>query len=411
MASVNRQDGPRGPRWVVRYRKPDGGTTQKAFTRAKAAEDFAVEIEHAKRAGAYVDPTRAKMTFGEMAERWASLAAHHDTTASTREADLRLHVLPMIGKTPLVRLSPLELKALIRHLEGRLAPTTVARVWAWVVAILNAAVLDGRLAVSPAKGVRPRRGERAPLRLLEEDEVVAVVAEMPAHYRAPALLAARAGLRLGEAAGLTPFRVDWLSSKPLIRVERQLIQVPGRPPYIRLPKEDKTRVVPVGPAVMEPLAEHLATRGRARAWDEVDGVEAELVFASVRGEAEPIRRRRLDEAFSTAARRAGLPAGTHFHSLRHYYASTLIDAGASEREVGKRLGHSSAQVTAVYGDLFERADDRTRAAVEAAVARGQFQRNSNTVRSPQAVTITHSGHQDATIHTLTEGGKVPGQTP
>jgi integrase len=41
----------------------------------------------------------------------------------------------------------------------------------------------------------------------------------------------------------------------------------------------------------------------------------------------------------------GLPAGTRFHELRHFYASLLIDAGESVKVVQSRLGHATAEET------------------------------------------------------------------
>lgn len=63
--------------------------------------------------------------------------------------------------------------------------------------------------------------------------------------------------------------------------------------------------------------------------------------------------------------RARLPAGTHFHDLRHYYASLLIRHGESVKVVQARLGHASAAETLdCYSHLWPDSEDRTRAAVD-----------------------------------------------
>jgi integrase len=70
-----------------------------------------------------------------------------------------------------------------------------------------------------------------------------------------------------------------------------------------------------------------------------------------------------------AARAAGLPPRTGLHALRHLYASLLIRHGESVKTVQKRLGHSSAAVTLdTYAHLWPDADDRTRDAVQVALA-------------------------------------------
>jgi integrase len=60
---------------------------------------------------------------------------------------------------------------------------------------------------------------------------------------------------------------------------------------------------------------------------------------------------------------------TGMHQLRHYYASVLIDAGESPKVIQDRLGHASiAQTFDVYGHLFPATEDRTREAIDSALA-------------------------------------------
>jgi integrase len=65
---------------------------------------------------------------------------------------------------------------------------------------------------------------------------------------------------------------------------------------------------------------------------------------------------------------AMLPEGTGFHELRHYYASLLIDKGASVKTIQARLGHKSALETLdTYGHLWPDSEDQTRKAVDEAL--------------------------------------------
>jgi integrase len=64
-----------------------------------------------------------------------------------------------------------------------------------------------------------------------------------------------------------------------------------------------------------------------------------------------------------------VPERVGLHALRHFYASALIAHGESVKVVQKRLGHSSAAVTLdIYAHLWPDSDDRTREAVEFALA-------------------------------------------
>lgn len=66
-----------------------------------------------------------------------------------------------------------------------------------------------------------------------------------------------------------------------------------------------------------------------------------------------------------AVARAGLPAGTTDHDLRHAYPSWLLFAGESVIAVAERLGHENATlVLTTYGHLVPGSDDRTRKAID-----------------------------------------------
>ena len=80
----------------------------------------------------------------------------------------------------------------------------------------------------------------------------------------------------------------------------------------------------------------------------------------------PVRRASFfQRVWRPALKAAGLPADTHFHSMRHYYASLLIRHGESVKTVQARLGHASATETLdTYSHLWPDSDDRTREAVD-----------------------------------------------
>ena len=93
-----------------------------------------------------------------------------------------------------------------------------------------------------------------------------------------------------------------------------------------------------------------------------------LIFTNDRGEA--ISRTRFSVVWRRAVKSAGLPEGdTHFHDLRHYYASLLIRHGESVKTVQARLGHASAAETLdTYSHLWPDSEDLTRAAVDSVLA-------------------------------------------
>src|SRR5215217_536467 len=174
---------------------------------------------------------------------------------------------------------------------------------------------------------------------------------MPDQYKAMVLVAAYAGLRWGEAAGLTRASIDVLRSR--ITVASTAVEVRG---HVTLGQEPKTsrskRTVPVARSVIRRLEEHLAT---------FVGAEPDaLVFTAPRGG--PLARSLFSRrVWQPAVIRAGIPSIT-FHGLRHSFVAILVAAGCNAREVSEWAGHNSVAFTLTrYGGLFE---DGSEAAVD-----------------------------------------------
>jgi site-specific recombinase XerD len=72
------------------------------------------------------------------------------------------------------------------------------------------------------------------------------------------------------------------------------------------------------------------------------------------------------KVFKSAVLRAGLPASTSSHDLRHHYASVLLNAGESTFTVADRIGDSPKMVFDTYGHPMPGTEEATRKAIEAA---------------------------------------------
>jgi integrase len=82
-----------------------------------------------------------------------------------------------------------------------------------------------------------------------------------------------------------------------------------------------------------------------------------------------VQRNSFGFCWREAVREAGLPEGTRFHDLRHFYASTLIGAGLHPKVIQERLGHATiAETMDTYGHLFPDASEQGRGALDAMFA-------------------------------------------
>jgi integrase/recombinase XerD len=109
-----------------------------------------------------------------------------------------------------------------------------------------------------------------------------------------------------------------------------------------LGKGSKERVVPIGNFARLSLENYL-TRGRP---DLVGKRRSQKVFLNSRGDG--LSRQSAWEIISTVAERAKISAHVTPHSLRHSFATHLLDGGADIRVVQELLGHSSVTTTQIY---------------------------------------------------------------
>jgi integrase len=238
-----------------------------------------------------------------------------------------------------------------------LAPTTVQTVYRITASVFRSAVRDRLITTSPCEQIKLPKLVRRQIVPLATGAVLRVADAMPDRYRTLVIVASGTGLRQGEVFGLEVRHVDFLGRA--LRVEQQVVSVSGGgEPFIGPPKTaSSVRTVPLPAIVGEQLAQHFKVFGL----DQRD--ERRLVFTNERDE--PIRRTHFAEAFRRAVRSAGLPDGTRFHELRHYYASLLIQHGESVKVVQSRLGHASAAETLdTYSHLWPDSEDRTRQAID-----------------------------------------------
>jgi integrase len=372
VASIRKREGRDRP-WQVRWRDPDGRTRSKAFRRKAEADRYRAEVEHQLHRGDYRDPDGGKVTFREYAEGWRQAQVHRASSAEKVESLLRLHAYPTLGRLQLRQIRPSTMQAWVKGLTGTLAPSTVAVAHGVVASVMKAAVRDRLIPSSPCEGTRLPEDHRDPVVPLTTDGVVALTEAVPDRWRALVVLGAATGLRISEATGLTVDRSGLrpLSARPMLLVDRQLVTPSGQPVHLGPPKRRASRRdVPLPRVAVEALAAHLAAyppTGREMVVRDQAGRErtevVELVFTDGRGE--PIRRSALSRVWRPAVEAAGLPAGTSYHDLRHYYASLLIAHGESVKVVQARLGHATAAETLdTYSHLWPDSEDRTRDAVD-----------------------------------------------
>jgi site-specific recombinase XerD len=237
-----------------------------------------------------------------------------------------------------------QVRAYLAGLADRgLAASSVAGRLAAIRSLYRHALRHGRITADPLSGVRaPRRPARLP-RVLSVDEAEALVT---APRRAPArdeALARRdaallellyaTGMRISELAGLTLDRLD---------IRRRQLRVVG--------KGNKERELVFGVPAAEALTSYLAA-GRPTLASR--GQPSDAVFLNASGSRLSARGARL--VIERWVRRTGVSPRTSPHTLRHSFATHLLEGGADLRVVQELLGHVNLQTTQVYTHLSDAA--------------------------------------------------------
>jgi integrase len=347
----------RSGRWQASYRGPDGRERTKTFDLRSDADRWVRDQRTALDTGTWIDPSSAKVTFGEFVETWKASQVWRDGTRALVDMHFKNHVLPTWEHRPIGSIRPSEAQAWVKGLSTKLAPSTIEVVVSYVGQAFRAAIDDRLIATSPLTRVKLPKREHHDIVILTAAQVAAMAARIDERYRAVIVLAAGTGMRQGELLGLTIDRVDWL--RKTVRIDRQLSSVKGHTPVLAPPKTARSvRTIPVGDVVIEALSAHLAAFPA--------GIEG-LIFTGKRGD--PIRRSTWGLAWDAPARAIGLPKGVGIHCLRHTHASFLISAGCSVKVVQERLGHATAAETLdTYSHLWPDDDDRSRQAVDNVLA-------------------------------------------
>jgi integrase len=250
MASIaKRPDG----QWRARYRAPDGKWHARHFARKIDGQKWLDEQTAGIVTGAYVDPRAGKVTFRDYAEEWRSSQVHRPSTQIYIAGQLSRHAYPALGSRPLSSIRPSDIQTWVKRLTEHLAPSTVGVVHGIVSGIFRAAVRDRVVAHNPCDGTRLPKVTKSRVEPLATEVVLALADAVPDWYRALVILAAGSGMRQGECFGLTVDRIDFL--RRIVRVDRQLLSVPGRPPFLAPPKTSASvRTIPLPQVVLHALA-------------------------------------------------------------------------------------------------------------------------------------------------------------
>lgn len=278
------------------------------------------------------------------------------TTYNNYEMIVRVHIKPHLGRIKLSKLQPRQIQVFYNYLleEGRvkekggLSPRTVAITHVILHEALEQAKKEGLVTRNVAELCSPPKQVKREARYLtleEEEKFLSVLKDEP--LGAAFILLLGTGLRRGELLGLRWQDVHIeKDGEGYIEVKQQLVKakINGKNTLIfQPPKTEKgKRIIPLPSWAVEALKRHKEKQDKHKAKCGGKYYDHDLVFATSSGK--PIHPRNFHRSFKRLLEKAKIQNAT-IHSLRHTFASRLLELNEHPKVVQELLGHNQISVT------------------------------------------------------------------
>lgn len=261
--------------------------------------------------------------------------ASNTVAAYRRDLDGYVEWLGARGVGEIRSVTQQQVSEYVRELGSReVAPLTassLARVLSSVRGLHRFLLEEGAIETDVAREVKPPKLPSRLPKALSVDQVTALLDAVSGddvqalRDRALLELLYATGARVTEAVSLN---VDDVFDEDIVRLRG---------------KGNKERIVPLGRFARDALDAYLV---RARPVFSVRGAATPALFVGIRGQR--VSRQNAWLIIRAAAERAGLAAHVSPHTLRHSFATHLLQGGADVRVVQELLGHSSVATTQIY---------------------------------------------------------------
>jgi integrase/recombinase XerC len=241
-----------------------------------------------------------------------------------------IHLSPT-GEVEMDKVDRWTIRKYLSFLHRKNRKSSIARKISTLRSFFRFLLREGLTTTNPAKSVSTPKREKTLPSTLTVDEAFRLV-ESPEETEKGQKVRDRAILELLYSSGI---RVSELVGLNLSQLDRELgiVRVMG--------KRRKERIVPVGSKAIEAINDYLEERGGVH--------EEDPLFLNSRGGR--LTARSVGRVVKEYTRRSGIFRKISPHSLRHTFATHLLDSGADLREIQEMLGHASLSTTQRYTHL------------------------------------------------------------
>ena len=251
-------------------------------------------------------------------------------------------------------IDPLVIREYLGSLYGRFRRSTIARKLSAVRSFFLFLEIKGICETNPAADIATPRLEKYIPNYLGVDETFRLLERpdrgKPLGLRDLAIMEVlySCGIRVGELEALDISSIDF---------DQRMVRVMG--------KGRKERIVPIGQQALRALSHYMEATQYLRKEKEACPAD-DALFINVRGGRLSVRS--IEKIIKRYAGESGLPSDISPHSMRHTFATHLLDGGADLRSVQELLGHVSLSTTQKYThvsldrlmEVYDRAHPRSR---------------------------------------------------
>ena len=328
-----RKDG----RWEGRIfeTSSDGKRKYKSFF--GSSREIVVQKMDAFRAS-YLAASSASPVFECVFHKWFQSMQHRikASTAANYSMKAEKHLLPAFGN---IIISEIEEDSVYRFIEEKqsagLSDRYIADILSLMRSVCKYAARRYRIR-NPMSEIRQFKRKPPEIKLLdkeEHDRLTQYVMENQTRTNLGIALTMATGLRIGELCAFKCKDIDIKKRIMTVRHTIQRIQCPNGDKKTKLiitePKsESSKRVIPIPESMIPYLSEFMS--------------EPDNFLLS--GTEKPVEPRTMQNRFARILNNVNLPS-VHFHSLRHYFASSCIRLGFDVKALSELLGHCSVEIT------------------------------------------------------------------